>query len=81
MSSRYDKAPSCVCLVLFWLITHISKWTSIFIPLRGKNAGSRKNIPYSKIVAVRDVITPWIDEHGVQYISIEDFLLGRTGEL
>lgn len=45
------------------------------------NSLNRINDSYSKIVVVRDAIIPWIDEHGVQYIGIEDFLLGRIGEL
>ena len=30
---------------------------------------------FRKIVVVRDYIKPWIDENGIQYIGIEDFLL------
>jgi predicted AAA+ superfamily ATPase len=36
---------------------------------------------YTKIVVVRDNILPWIDEKGVQYINIEDFLLERINLL
>lgn len=36
---------------------------------------------YTKIVVVRDNILPWTDDRGVQYINIEDFLLGRINEL
>ena len=36
---------------------------------------------YTKIVVVRDNVLPWIDEKGVQYINIEDFLLERINEL
>lgn len=36
---------------------------------------------YTKIVVVRDNVLPWIDEKGVQYINIEDFLLEKINEL
>lgn len=36
---------------------------------------------YTKIVVVRDNILPWTDDRGVQYINIEDFLLGGINEL
>ena len=36
---------------------------------------------YTKIVVVRDNLLPWIDEKGVQYINIEDFLLEKINEL
>jgi len=32
---------------------------------------------FRKIVVVRDYIKPWIDENGIQYIGIEDFLLNE----
>ena len=62
--------------------------------LQGKNADNRNNIlffmriernrnddSYTKIVVVRDNVLPLIDEKGVQYINIEDFLLERINEL
>ncbi len=30
---------------------------------------------FRKVVVVRDYIKPWVDENGIQYIGIEDFLL------
>ena len=36
---------------------------------------------YTKIVVVRDNVLPWIDEKGVQYINIEDFLLEKINKL
>ncbi len=33
---------------------------------------------FKKIVVVKDYIKPWIDEHGIQYIGIEDFLLNES---
>ena len=30
---------------------------------------------FKKIVVVKDYIKPWRDEHGIQYVGIEDFLL------
>lgn len=36
---------------------------------------------YTKIVVVRDNVLPWIDEKGVQYINVEDFLLEKINEL
>lgn len=32
---------------------------------------------FRKIVVVKDYIKPWKDENGIQYIGIEDFLLGE----
>lgn len=45
------------------------------------NSLNRINDSYTKIVVVRDNILPWIDEKGVQYINIEDFLLDKINEL
>ncbi len=45
------------------------------------NSLNRIDDSYSKIVIVRDNILPWTDERGVQYINIEDFLLGTINEL
>ena len=36
---------------------------------------------YTKIVVVRDNVLPWIDEKGLQYINVEDFLLEKINEL
>lgn len=33
---------------------------------------------FRKLVVVRDYIKPWIDENGIQYIGIEDFLLDEN---
>ena len=33
---------------------------------------------FKKIVVVKDYIKPWRDEHGIQYIGIEDFLLDES---
>lgn len=45
------------------------------------NSLNRIDDSYTKIVVVRDDILPWIDEKGVQYINIEDFLLERINLL
>lgn len=36
---------------------------------------------FAKIVIVKDDIIPWTDERGVQYVNVQDFLLGRIDEL
>ncbi len=36
---------------------------------------------FTKIVVVQDAILPWIDEHGIQYFNIEDFLLDKIDRL
>ena len=33
---------------------------------------------FKKIVVVKDYIKPWRDEHGIQYVGIEDFLLDEN---
>ncbi len=33
---------------------------------------------FKKIVVVKDYIKPWRDEHGIQYVGIEDFLLDES---
>lgn len=33
---------------------------------------------FKKIVVVKDYIHPWRDEHGIQYVSLEDFLLDES---
>ncbi len=33
---------------------------------------------FKKIVVVKDYIQPWRDEHGIQYVGIEDFLLDES---
>ena len=45
------------------------------------NSLNRIDDSYTKIVVVKDNILPWIDEKGVQYINIEDFLLERINLL
>ncbi|MDO5461801.1 MAG: DUF4143 domain-containing protein [Bacteroidales bacterium] len=45
------------------------------------NSLNRIDDSYTKIVVVRDNIMPWIDEKGIQYINIEDFLIERINEL
>ncbi len=35
----------------------------------------------TKIIVMRDNILPWTDEKGIQYISIEDFLLDTINKL
>ena len=42
---------------------------------------NRINDSHTKIVVVKDDIMPWIDEKGVQYINIEDFLLKKINDL
>ncbi len=36
---------------------------------------------YTKIVVVRDNILPWMDDKGIEYINVEDFLLKRINEI
>lgn len=45
------------------------------------NSLNRIDDSYMKIVVVRDDILPWIDERGIQYINIQDFLLEKIDEL
>ena len=45
------------------------------------NSLNRIDDSYTKIVIVRDNILSWIDDKGVQYINIEDFLLERINVL
>ena len=33
---------------------------------------------FKKIVVIKDYIKPWRDEHGIQYVGIEDFLLDES---
>ncbi len=49
--------------------------------LQEVNSLNRIDDSYTKIVVVRDNILPWIDERGVQYINIEDFLLEKINKL
>ncbi len=42
---------------------------------------SRIDDSYTKIVVMRDNVLPWTDEKGIQYISIEDFLLDTINKL
>ena len=39
------------------------------------NSLKRIDDSFKKIVVVKDDIEPWIDEKGIQYIGIQDFLL------
>ena len=45
---------------------------------REQEIASLLRIPdsFKKIVVVKDYIKPWKDEHGIQYVGVEDFLLG-----
>lgn len=45
------------------------------------NSLNRIDDSYTKIVVVHDNILPWIDEKGIQYINIEDFLLSKINSL
>ncbi len=45
------------------------------------NSLNRIDDSYAKIVVVHDNILPWTDEQGLEYINIEDFLLGKINEL
>ncbi len=47
---------------------------------REQEIASLLRIPdsFKKIVVVRDYIKPWRDEHGIQYVGIEDFLLDEN---
>ncbi len=45
------------------------------------NSLARIDDSYTKIVVVKDNINPWIDEKGIQYIPIEDFLLDTINKL
>lgn len=49
--------------------------------LQETNSLNRIDDSYTKIVVVRDDILPWIDEKGIQYINIEDFLLDKIDTL
>ena len=44
---------------------------------REQEIASLLRIPdsFKKIVVVKDYIKPWKDEHGIQYVGVEDFLL------
>ena len=41
------------------------------------NSLRRVSDSFKKIVVVKDNIIPWYDDHGIQYIGIEKFLLGE----
>ena len=47
---------------------------------RDREIASLLRIPdsFKKIVVVKDYIKPWRDEHGIQYVGIEDFLLDES---
>ncbi len=47
---------------------------------KSQEIASLLHIPdsFKKIVVVRDYIKPWRDEHGIQYVGIEDFLLDES---
>ncbi len=38
----------------------------------------RINDSFKKIVVVKDAVVPWYDENGIEYVGIEDFLLGKN---
>ncbi len=42
---------------------------------------NRINDSFTKIVVVGENILPWVDDKGVQYINVEDFLLKRIDEI
>lgn len=46
---------------------------------REQEIASLLRIPdsFKKIVVVRDYLKPWVDDHGIQYIGIEQFLLNE----
>lgn len=57
---------------------YIQSALSIADPKKKENEiASLLRIPdsFKKIVVVKDYLKPWIDEHGIQYIGIEQFLL------
>lgn len=45
------------------------------------NSLNRIDDSYQKMVIVKDSILPWIDENGVRYVNIEDFLLEKINRL
>ena len=47
---------------------------------REQEIASLLRIPdfFKKIVVVKDYIQPWRDEHGIQYVGVEDFLLDES---
>ncbi len=47
---------------------------------REQEIASLLRIPdsFKKIVVIKDYIKPWRDDHGIQYIGIEDFLLDES---
>ncbi len=49
--------------------------------LQETNSLTRIDDSFTKIVVVKDNILPWIDDRGIQYINIEDFLLSRIDSL
>ena len=49
--------------------------------LQEVNSLNRIDDSFTKIVITKDDILPWTDECGVQYINIEDFLLGKIDKL
>ncbi len=49
--------------------------------LQEVNSLNRIDDSFTKIVIVKDDILPWVDEHGVKYINIEDFLLKEIDQM
>lgn len=47
---------------------------------RSQETASLLRIPdsFRKIVVVKDYMKPWNDDHGIQYIGVEQFLLDET---
>ena len=47
---------------------------------RDQEIASLIRIPdsFRKIVVVKDYMKPWKDDHGIQYVGIEDFLLNES---
>lgn len=49
--------------------------------LQEVNSLNRIDDSFTKIVIIKDDKLPWTDERGVQYMNIEDFLLGKIDKL
>ena len=49
--------------------------------LQEVNSLNRIDDSFIKMVIVKDDILPWVDEHGVRYMNVEDFLLTEIQQL
>ena len=49
--------------------------------LQEVNSLNRIDDSFIKMVIVKDDILPWVDEHGVRYVNVEDFLLTEIQQL